>query len=259
MSFLDLRALPQIRFAHRFHAPSYHALIPAREGRIEISVLTAGSFRVTQDGVCYTAREGDIVLNLYGTPMAVDTDGEHGHHTVCFSVPFELRQGIKPLSVLSGKERGAACRALIDEIIRSFALRPESTLKTAGLFLQLLGEVERCLQDGDSATPGEARYVRQAKRYIFEHISEPICQRDVAAHLGITPEYLCNVFKKSEHCALMRFVNEIKLSQICAMMESKHIPLYQAALQYGFSDPNYVSRLYKKYYGRPITEVVCKS
>ena len=54
----------------------------------------------------------------------------------------------------------------------------------------------------------------------------------------------------------MRFINETKLTGIRLMMESKGIPLHQAAAQYGFSDANYVSRLYKKYYGRPITEAV---
>ena len=257
MSFLNLHGLPTLRFAHRFCAEEYHARIPAHLGRIEISVITAGGFVVTQNGRSYSAREGDIICNFYENTMTVDADAPHCHHTVCALVDFDLTAEVALPTVLSGEERGGTCRALIDEIIRSVALRPENTLKTAGLFLQLLGEVERCYTQGtQNATPGEYRYVRQAKRYIFEHISEPIRQSEIAAQLGITPEYLCNVFKKSEHCALMRFVNEVKLAQIRAMMESKDIPLHQAALQYGYADPNYVSRLYKKYYGCSITDAV---
>ena len=257
MSFLSLHALPTLRFAHRFCADEYHGRIPAHSDRIEISVVVEGSFWVTQNGRRYLARTGDIVCNFYKSAMSVDADAPHCHHTVCCLVGFDLTAGAELPAVLPGEERGAACRALIDEIIRSAALRSENTLKTAGLFLQLLGEVERCcLQAEHTATMGEYRYVRQAKRYIFEHISEPIRQSEIAMQLGITPEYLCNVFKKSEHCSLMRFVNEVKLSQIRVMMESKGIPLHQAALQYGYADPNYVSRLYKKYYGRSITEAV---
>ena len=37
-------------------------------------------------------------------------------------------------------------------------------------------------------------------------------------------------------------------------MESSGMKLYEAALQYGYSDPNYVSMLYKKLFGRNITE-----
>ena len=260
MPFLTLHSLPEIRFAHRFCDELYHGHIPQRESRIEISVITEGGFRVTQGQSTYTAVAGDIICNFYGSPMTVDTDAYHAHHTVGFSVKYDVVPGraLPPL-VLHGAERCETCRRLIDEIIRSFALQPTHTWKTAGLFLQLLDELDRCCDaQGDKGTPGEYRYVVQAKRYALEHISQPIRQSEIAAHLGITSEYLCNVFKKSEHISIMRFINETKLTGIRLMMESKGIPLHQAAAQYGFSDANYVSRLYKKYYGRPITEAVRK-
>lgn len=258
MPFFTLRTLPEIRFAHSFCADRYHGRIPQREHRIEISVITAGSFCVTQSGKSYQAGEGDIVCNFYGSDMAVDTDAYHEHRTVCFTAEWDMTpdRALPPV-VLHVPERTERCRHLIDEIIRSFALRPRHTWKTAGLFLQLLDELELCCEKREHGdAPGENRYVRQAKRYIFEHIAEPVVQSEIAAHLGITSEYLCNVFKKSEHTSVMRFVNETKLAGIRMMMESKGIPLHQAALQYGFTDPNYVSRLYKKYYGRSITEAV---
>jgi AraC-like DNA-binding protein len=193
--------------------------------------------------------------------MAVDADAYHCHHTVCFSVESDApsEQRLPPV-VLNKAKRFEHCRRLIDDIIHSFALHPTHTWKTSGLFLQLLHELELCYgsQTSDVA-PGDGRYVEQAKRYIFEHISRPIRQGEIAAHLGITSEYLCNVFKKSEHTTVMRFINETKLARIRLMMESKGISLHQAALQYGFADPNYVSRLYKKYYGRALTEEIKKA
>ena len=261
MPFLKLNALPEIRFAHRFCAESYHGRIPANARCIEISAITAGGFCVTRDGKRYDAEAGDLICNFYKSPMAVDTDAYHCHHTVCFWVECEPIQGQRlPPVVLHAPERFERCLRLIDEIIHSFALRPAHTWKTGGLFLQLRGELELCCgAQASVAAPGESPYARQAKRYIFEHISEPIKQSEIAAQLGITSEYLCNVFKKSEHTSVMRFINETKLTQIRSMMESKGIPLHQAALQYGFADPNYVSRLYKKYYGRALTEEVKKT
>ncbi len=260
MPFLTLNSLPQIRFAHRFCDDCYHGRIPQRENRIEISVITEGSVYVTQGQSTDTAVVGDMICNFYGSPMTVDTDAPHAHHTVGFSVEYDVMPGrALPPVVLHGTERREACRRLIDEIIHSFALHPSHTWRTAGLFLQLLDELERCCGEGAfQGTPGEHRYVTQAKRYILEHISQPVRQSEIAAHLGITSEYLCNVFKKCEHMSVMRFINEAKLTGVRLMMESKGLPLHQAAAQYGFSDANYVSRLYKKYYGCPITEAVRK-
>jgi YesN/AraC family two-component response regulator len=37
-------------------------------------------------------------------------------------------------------------------------------------------------------------------------------------------------------------------------MEKEPVHLYEAAALFGYSDPNYVSRLFKKYYGYNITD-----
>jgi len=132
---------------------------------------------------------------------------------------------------------------------------PENTLKLSGLFIQLIGEVEQAVRVSHiKASPGEIRYVDRAKKYIYEHISEPIAQNDIATFLDITPEYLCSIFKKCEGRSVIRFINETKLTRIKMLMENNQLSLRQASAQYGFSDPNYVSKLYKKYYNETITQ-----
>ena len=54
----------------------------------------------------------------------------------------------------------------------------------------------------------------------------------------------------------MRFINEIKLTHVRSLMENDRLTLSQAAAQYGFSDPNYVSKLYRRYFNETITEAV---
>ena len=78
-------------------------------------------------------------------------------------------------------------------------------------------------------------------------------QRDIAAHLGITPEYLCSIFKKSEGVSIMHFINTVKLTSIRSLMEKDGLTLAQAAHLYGYADPNYVSRLHKQYFHINIT------
>ena len=110
MSFLTLHSLPKIRFAHSFCAENYHGRIPAKAGYIEISVIVSGTFRATQNGRSHTAREGDIVCNLYRSPLLVDTDVPHCHHTVCFAVDFDLPGDVELPLVLRDRSRGSGCR-----------------------------------------------------------------------------------------------------------------------------------------------------
>ena len=54
--------------------------------------------------------------------------------------------------------------------------------------------------------------------------------------------------------SLITFVNQAKLSRIRTEMERENLRLYEASMRYGYQDPNYVSRLYKRYFGKNITD-----
>ena len=247
MTVPEIKTIPEIRFAHKYTADSHHLLLPVRENIIEISVVTEGALRVSGNGFTGTALAGDTVVNRYLTPMQIDAEAPHSHRTVCFSIDEGFSDAALPVLIRSDRS-GPRTLRLIDEIIRVHTISPDDRLRTAGLFLQLLGELLSALSQPSGASPGDSLYVKRAKEYIYEHITEPIVQRDVAVHLGISPEYLCALFKKAEGRSLIRMVNEIKLDNIRDLIRNKGLSLSQAAAQYGFSDPNYVSKLFRKYY-----------
>ncbi|MBE6613308.1 MAG: helix-turn-helix transcriptional regulator, partial [Ruminococcaceae bacterium] len=149
----------------------------------------------------------------------------------------------------------APIRERIDEIIRRKTIAPEDDITLAGLFLTLLGELAD-YQKKSISCPQFSPHVERAKRYISAHLHEPISQKQLALELGITPEYLCAIFKKSEGESLIHYTNRMKLATICAILQNEQIPLSEAAAMYGYADPNYVSRLYKSYFGRTISESI---
>jgi len=75
----------------------------------------------------------------------------------------------------------------------------------------------------------------------------------VAEHLSISPEYLCYVFKKATGISVMKYTNMTKLHAMRNLMEKENLYLYEAASLFGYSDPNYVSRLFRKLFGFNIT------
>jgi len=258
MSTVIYNALPEILFAHKFTADKYHGCLPSSENKIEITVVAEGQLAVLQNGKKDVAKKGDIICNVYCNDLFVDTDEYHIHKTVGFLVTPDIISRMQEVSLVThNMERLSVCLFLIDKIIRTYISDSKNTLKISGLFLQLLGELESINRiKYPLNSPGEIRYAGLAKKYIYEHISEPILQKDIANELGITPEYLCAVFKKVEGCSIIRFVNETKLTHIRRMMKSKKLSLNQASSQYGFFDQNYVSKLYKKYYQETITQAI---
>lgn len=256
MADIVFRSLPNLIFAHKYVAPNgYHNHLPKTNKVLEITVVTEGEMVAERDGICYVTQKGDVCCR-YDADVHVSSSGYHSHHTVCFTIDLdEEKTSFVFPAVLHSPANSSTCLHLIDKIIQESIRNPENTLKLSGLFIQLIGEVEQAARISHiKASPAEIRYVDRAKKYIYEHISEPIAQNDIASFLEITPEYLCYIFKKCEGRSVIRFINETKLSRVKMLMESNQLSLRQASAQYGFSDPNYVSKLYKKYYNETITQ-----
>lgn len=249
MSCMIIESLPELEFAHSFRSIGYQNDLWAVKDRFEISCVLAGSIQIIQDGKEYHATAGDFICNTKTTSIALYTSDLYEHYTASFV--FRYSHCTLPLVVHTSSVM-SHCRSLMNDIVRMHILYPDQVYSTAGLFLQLLDELER-IQMHSISPHSYSPYIKQTKEYIYEHIHEPIRQKDIAAFLGITPEYLCSIFKQSEGIPLIPFINRTKLENMQTLIENKELTLQQAASLYGYSDPNYVSRLYKKMFGQNIT------
>lgn len=242
--------------AHVYGAPVYHNTIPSRPegGVMEICYLSKGSIPVSFGEELILQKQYDLTCNLYDGVTNANADSFHEHHTVIFYVDYELcekEEGALALPVFLSAGEYTKAHELIDEIIRIYTLNPKNQFALAGLFFQLLAEYDT--MSTSAITPLNSLYVSKAKEYIYKNLHAPIMQKDVARHLNITPEYLCAIFKRTTGMHVMQFINRIKLSKIKDVMERENIKLHEAAELYGYYDANYVSRLFKKYYGKSIT------
>ncbi len=107
---------------------------------------------------------------------------------------------------------------------------------------------------GTVISPGNRRYCDRAKAYISENIDRRLTVADVAAAVGISKNYLTNIFSSSEGLPLMEYINRRKLSYMIELIRRYGYTLAQAGEHVGFADGNYVSRIFKRYYGMTLTE-----
>lgn len=103
-------------------------------------------------------------------------------------------------------------------------------------------------------SPGNRRYCDRAKTFISENIDRRLSVSDVASAVGVSKNYLTNVFSGSEGIPLMEYINRRKLSYMLELIRRYGYTLAQAGEHVGFTDANYVSRIFKRYYGMTLTE-----
>lgn len=259
MSAFEITSLPQIQFAHVYGRESYHNLLPKNKRLLEISYIEQGELHLQMRGQNVRLKEGDVACVLHSERIVATADAFHCHHTVGALVDWQVSADeqsglLLPLYIPAENNTTEVC-TLIDRIIRHLVRYKTQKAKGAARFLELLCVIDGCTRRAQSVNqPGEMLYAARAKRYVERNLHAPITQREIAAALELSPEYLCAVFKKAEGDTLMRYINKLKLKNVKALMDSAGMRLYEAAAIYGYNDPNYVSRLYKQLYGCNITD-----
>ena len=260
MNCIEICGMPEFNFAHNFEAESYKNNFNYLNDRIEISYLVKGESVINCDGVNYHLNPGDITCNLFNKKMSVEAESYHCHHTVSAFVKYRYTdfdfEGLCLPCVVPHTKCDDEIKKIIDTFVYSQHIYINSPTRTANLFLNLLCKIDEAsrLSGNFGSGKGEA-LIYKAKKYISENINTPITQNEIAKFLGISPEYLCSIFKQSENITVMKYINTIKLNNIKILMSEKNLKLYEAASIYGYSDPNYVSLLYKKIFGYNITDV----
>ncbi|MBE7066812.1 MAG: helix-turn-helix transcriptional regulator [Ruminococcaceae bacterium] len=253
---IEIYSTCKLRFAHTYKADNYYNNLRSEKNFMEISYISDGhAVFETQDGL-YPVQKGDVICLLENAKITANSF--HAHHTVrvsvdwdytdnpqCLFLPFITKKDYQTDNIIS----------LIDDIIFYSSLYESSQAKCTKKFLEILCEIDNCNRLSNNIKLSEPTlYAEKAKKYIDKNIHKALTQKEIANHLCITPEYLCNIFKASQNITIMKYINKTKLENIANLIESEHIPLYKAAAMYGFSDANYVSRLYKKIFGHNITK-----
>lgn len=101
---------------------------------------------------------------------------------------------------------------------------------------------------------GKADYVAAAKRYVEGHILERVLVQDVAAAIGITPNYLSSLFKKQLGQNFMDYVNATKIKYACSLLRSGRHLVYEISHMLGYDNAYYFTKVFKRYMKMTPTE-----
>lgn len=124
-------------------------------------------------------------------------------------------------------------------------------------FMLLLYKLSALIQEAggtDPISPGNRRYCDRAKAYVSEHLDRRLTVSDVAEAVGVSKNYLTNIFSNSEGIPLMEYINRRKLSYMIELIRRYGYTMAQAGEHVGFTDANYISRIFKRYYGMTLTD-----
>lgn len=273
---LDDVSFERISFAHNLIADNY-SYRSTGESVDDCQVLEIGF--VEQNPVICTGNAGEIVFEEngifiippnYGFSVTVKDPMSIHRHTSAeflircnsrFASTFSQPKGKSltlPLYIAPSAENSEIIARIRDVACAQTAQLQRSYFEECADFMTLLHKIseraQQSLCSGDTATPGNRRHCIRAKAYVSENIDKRLTVSDVAGAVGVSKNYLTNVFSATEGIPLMEYINRSKLSYMMLLIRRYGYTLAQAGKHVGFSDVNYISRIFKRYYGMTVTE-----
>ena len=213
----------------------------------------------------YVCQEGDIVvINPYEAHVVEYLDREA--HYLCLMVDprFYSGQGdisgvkyIQPMSerrvrfhnVINGNER--AKNILIELFEEYRTASPAYEIAVKGHLLCLLSELFRSevAEEAGRRTVGHAECISPALQYVSDHYTSEISLDDLAGACCMNRSYFCRRFREITGRTAISYVNEYRLTKARGLLMTGDLSVSDVALECGFSDSNYFTRIFSKYYG----------
>ncbi|HEX3014837.1 MAG TPA: AraC family transcriptional regulator, partial [Desulfobacteria bacterium] len=91
--------------------------------------------------------------------------------------------------------------------------------------------------------------VQTVADFITKNYRKKLTIEEIAQVVYLSPCYLSRVFKQSLGCTLMEYLTQVRVEQAKQMLRKPKYNVMQAAVECGFEDPAYFTRVFKKVEG----------
>lgn len=166
--------------------------------------------------------------------------------------------------ILSGYSNFAYAQKAIELGVTRYLLKPTNPRELIAVLEGIEKELEPAAREGapvsgpDSA-PGYGPLsdrdgvgnllVQKAIRHVEVHYGERITLKDMSRELHLSPNYLCELFKRHTGKSLMEYVAEYRMMKARTYLDQVGYKVWEVAEMVGYKEAKYFSSAFKKAYG----------
>lgn len=226
---------------------------------LEIVLVRSGRLHIFLNNAGYEMGAGDILFIGSGVLHRAEPE-DCLYECVVFDPNLlgrRLQEHVLPL--LSGESvirpffpaQSGPVSDAVAELCRQMAGKePHYQLAVHGALAKLLyllhvgGHIHRRSHTG--RTGHQAEIVARVVRYIDENYREKITLQQLAAQAAVHEKYLCRIFKEFTGRTPIDYVNQLRIDHACIDLTLHHKNVTEAALDAGFTDMSYFTKLFRR-------------
>ncbi len=223
-------------------------LFPAHwHQQLELLAVIEGDIRVVCGDTVHTLTAGEVLfVNPYESHLG--TAGENGVTYRCIIVEpslwYEaLAEGtIAALPRIQNRIADSAVASMITTIEEEYReTKPGYELFVRANLLLIFSRLSRHYRAADTAPESDAR-IGDVMRYIGSHYAEPLSTRHLADMFGFSLSYFCRYFKNATGTTILEYINAVRLSHACRLLQQTDMPVSGIAARVGYTGTNYFVR-----------------
>ena len=286
MLFYDIEftTIPKIKHNCIIVNPDYNTTIAKTNRLFELCYVDKGDYVCqSKDGVL-VCEQGHLYPMIFNQKYDIYTEGDRPvrMYSIC------LECGINVHTIDSEKLSEAETRELMKNLVSGNRfLLPKEGLSSnqfdwilpyvkkivscnAGerigeetraltLILDLLSKITKTSMDevafDAKVFPTSAvAYSEMVVSYIIKNYRKKISVLEIAEEFGLTPNYLHAIFKQVKGTTIIDYLTAYRMNLAKTYIERFGLKAYEAAEMVGIDDPAYFSRVFKKLYGKSVSE-----
>ena len=222
---------------------------------IEFVYVLDGSLEFNQNSHIFRAEKGDLVIVNSAIVHSFKPleEGANYYFLVADDKFFKTNNLYGENTIFDIKVNTEEARRLFNEIIRETEKGDEySTISTLSVLMSLFIYLNRHHSESKENAPIFERkkitMVRNTLVYLQENYKEKLTVESIADALHFSKSYLSHAFKEITHTSLVSYINLLRCQNARVLMLNGS-SVAEAAMECGFSEISYFTRVFKKTLG----------
>ncbi len=138
-------------------------------------------------------------------------------------------------------------RFFFDSIHNIYAAKGHLDMSCLGLAYQLFAQIIQDRTKEGKIVSHKGSYILGAKEFILNNFQFAITIDDIANNVGVTPNYLANIFSKYERMSPKQYLIKIRIEKACILLETNRYKVKDVAGMVGYKNQLHFSNEFKKH------------
>lgn len=133
--------------------------------------------------------------------------------------------------------------------VKDYLLKPAKTSNIKLAINKIISNLDKTLisEHPFNLKDSKTDIMQKSIEYMNINYKEKIDLESISNHIHLNAQYFSRVFKKEMGISCVDYLNQLRINNSCKMLCTTSYPVYRIAIESGFTDASYFSRVFTRF------------